>query len=140
MLFRSWISTALTNTFSEINRVCLLLTPVRFKSVRVVRASITKPRVALLQKLDEIVMNFIVKNELNRKIWQLPTVLVPLHFNSVKKEAVVLRPVCSDEAMTANFYKMNRKLLVELTALLAPHVSAVLYDITNKPPGTIEWE
>ncbi|PIQ78566.1 glutamine-hydrolyzing GMP synthase [Candidatus Peregrinibacteria bacterium CG11_big_fil_rev_8_21_14_0_20_46_8] len=135
-----WISTALTNSFSEINRVTLLLAPQRFESVKVLPASITKERVALLQKLDDIVMQFIREEKISRKIWQFPTVLVPLRFNGSKKEAVVLRPVCSDEAMTANFYKMNRDLLKKLTAKLAPHVSAVLYDITNKPPGTIEWE
>jgi len=53
-----------------------------------------------------------------------------------------LRPVESEEAMTANFYKMDWALLDELVEKLrkVPGVSAVMYDITNKPPATIEWE
>ena len=85
-------------------------------------------------------MNFIKKQGIERDIWQFPTILLPLMVNGVKREAVMLRPVCSEEAMTANFYKMKFDLLKKLTGCLKPKVSAVLYDITNKPPGTIEWE
>jgi GMP synthase (glutamine-hydrolysing) len=58
------------------------------------------------------------------------------------RESVVLRPVESEEAMTANFYKMDLGLLDRLVKRLAaiPGVCAVFYDVTNKPPGTIEWE
>ncbi|MBI5413676.1 glutamine-hydrolyzing GMP synthase [Candidatus Peregrinibacteria bacterium] len=134
------ISTALTNRYWELNRVCLLLTPGEIKTCEVVAATLTEKRVKVLQELDDIVMNFIEENGLLREMWQFPTVLVPLLINGVKKEAVILRPVCSEEAMTANFYKMDFDLLKKLTAKLKPHVSAVLYDVTNKPPGTIEWE
>ena len=57
------------------------------------------------------------------------------------RPVVVLRPVCSNEAMTASFYFMGRDLLDELCRRLAEAgAGAVLYDITHKPPGTIEWE
>lgn len=134
------ISTSITNRFPAVNRVCLLLSPERIKSVKVVPATLTPSRIKLLQELDSLVMKFIRTEGIERKVWQFPTVLVPLHINGKQKEAVVLRPICSDEAMTAHFYKMKRPLLEKLTRLLRPKVSAVIYDITNKPPGTIEWE
>lgn len=134
------ISTNLTNHFSAINRVCLLLAPKQITSIKLLPASITARRLKLLCELDDIVMKFIKKHGIEREIWQFPTVLIPLSINGIKKEAVVLRPICSEEAMTANFYKMNFELLKKLTSKLAPKVSAVFYDITNKPPGTIEWE
>lgn len=134
------ISTSLTNHFFEINRVCLLLTPDKIDEVTLVPATLTPRRVKLAQDLDDIVMEFIKRNKVERTLWQFPTVLVPLSINGVKKEAVVLRPMCSDEAMTAHFYKMSWPLLQKLTQKLKPHVSGILYDVTNKPPGTIEWE
>ncbi|NBU98981.1 MAG: hypothetical protein EBS19_12365, partial [Spirochaetia bacterium] len=56
--------------------------------------------------------------------------------------SIVLRPVESQEAMTANFYQMKRKILKEIvkSLLKIPKISYVFYDVTNKPPGTIEWE
>ena len=74
------------------------------------------------------------------QIWQFPVVIVPVQANYKLKELVVLRPVESTEAMTANFYRMDRKVLGRMVGKLKSNVSAVLYDITNKPPGTIEWE
>ncbi|MBP9718173.1 glutamine-hydrolyzing GMP synthase [Candidatus Gracilibacteria bacterium] len=134
------ISTYVTNHFPIVNRVCLLLAPEKITKIKAFKADLSPKRIALTQKLDDIVMGFVVKNKIMRDVWQFPTVLVPLHINNVKKDAVILRPICSDEAMTAHFYKMNQKLLAKLVKLLKPHVSAVLFDVTNKPPGTIEWE
>jgi GMP synthase (glutamine-hydrolysing) len=134
------LSTALTNRYAAINRVCLLLAPEKIHSVKILPGTLSEKRVRLLQELDDIVMTFIKKNHMERDTWQFPTILLPLSVNGVKREAVMLRPVCSEEAMTANFYKMDKKLLARLTAKLAPKVSAVFYDITNKPPATIEWE
>ncbi|MBI4994394.1 glutamine-hydrolyzing GMP synthase [Candidatus Peregrinibacteria bacterium] len=134
------ISTALTNRFFMINRVCFLLSPSKIENAKIIPSTLTEKRIKLAQELDDIVMKFIEKNRIEREIWQFPTILVPLSINGVKSEAVVLRPVCSEEAMTANFYKMNIGLLKKLTKKLTPKVSAVLFDITNKPPGTIEWE
>ena len=87
-------------------------------------------------------MDFIKEKKIDREIWQFPTVLLPLSINGASGETIVLRPVESEEAMTANFYKMDFALLDELVEKLklVKGVSAVLYDITNKPPATIEWE
>ncbi|MCX6798861.1 MAG: GMP synthase, partial [Candidatus Diapherotrites archaeon] len=57
-------------------------------------------------------------------------------------EAVVLRPIESKEAMTARFFPMPKKVLSEITGKIMKlrGVGAVFYDVTHKPPATIEWE
>ena len=76
-----------------------------------------------------------------KKIWQFPTILLPLKANSAG-ETIVLRPVESKEAMTAKFYPMEESILREIAEkiLAVEGIGAVLYDVTHKPPGTIEWE
>jgi len=138
----SLISTQVVNNFPELNRALYLLSPERVESVSLTHAYLTPERVGILQEADKIVMDFIAEKELARAIWQFPTVLVPLCVNGASGETVVLRPVESEEAMTANFYRMEWGLLGELVERLASvsGVGAVFYDITNKPPATIEWE
>lgn len=134
------LSTYITNHFFVVNRVCLLSSKDSIKKMSVQRGFLSNGRIALTQKLDDIVMTFAEKNKIMNKVWQFPTVLIPLTVNGIKKDAVVLRPICSDDVMTANFYKMPYPMLAKLTKLLQPYVSAILLDITNKPPGTVEWE
>lgn len=142
------LATTLINNHKEINRVIWMQSPDKINSVTVQTSYLTPERIALLQKADAVVSGFMEKNGLNREIWQFPTVLIPVSINSkmaeaaTKGEAIVLRPVCSEEAMTANFYAMDLDLLQKLTAeiMTVPGITAVFYDVTNKPPGTIEWE
>ncbi|PJC36723.1 glutamine-hydrolyzing GMP synthase [Candidatus Peregrinibacteria bacterium CG_4_9_14_0_2_um_filter_53_11] len=134
------LSTALTNRFTDINRVCLLLHPQEIHSVKVRPGTLTAPRIALAQELDDIVVTFTKREKIEDKVWQFPTVLLPIEVNGEVKEGVVLRPICSDEAMTAHFYKMPLPLLEKCVKKLRQKASVVLYDITNKPPATIEWE
>lgn len=138
----SVLSTQLTNRFPEVNRVLFGLYPSNFTSLDTQNFHLTKSRVLTIQKVDKIVMDFIVAKHIHRNIWQFPTVLIPLSVNGKKGESVVLRPVCSEEAMTANFYQMDAKRLKELVKKLSKvkGVAGVFYDITNKPPATIEWE
>jgi GMP synthase (glutamine-hydrolysing) len=136
------IATELINRNREINRVLWLRYPARIESLDVSRCWLTPERIALLQKADAVVRQFVTEHDLDRAIWQFPTVLVPVTVNGGAGESIVLRPVESEEAMTANFYRMDLKLLDELVKRLVKieGVSAVFYDVTNKPPGTIEWE
>jgi GMP synthase (glutamine-hydrolysing) len=71
----------------------------------------------------------------------MPTVLVPMTVDG-KRESVVLRPVLSQEAMTARFADLPWPLVGEMSRRLMAldGVGAVFYDVTHKPPGTIEWE
>lgn len=144
---KSWevlnqLSTQLTNQFPEVNRVLFGLTPAIIDNLDIQTDYLTFARTALLQKADKIVMDFIRTAKIHKDIWQFPTVMIPVSVNKAKTESIVLRPVCSEEAMTANFYKMDfdklEKLVKKLSALKG--ISGIFYDVTNKPPGTIEWE
>lgn len=147
--FSSWeelwkLSTELTNSNSEINRVLYEVVEIVWNwSYKLINSSLTKERISLLQGIDAIVENFQIKHWLLRKIWQFPVVLIPVSTDWTW-ESIVLRPIESDDAMTANFYPMDFDLLTELVVeILNKHwdkIESVFYDITNKPPGTIEWE
>ncbi|HPU94916.1 MAG TPA: glutamine-hydrolyzing GMP synthase, partial [Candidatus Gracilibacteria bacterium] len=131
-----------TNGFPEVNRGLYLLSSSVVKSVNLSKSYLTPERISVLQEADKVVMDFIKEKGIDREIWQFPTVLIPVSVNDKAGETIVLRPVESEEAMTANFYKMKWELLEELVEKLVAlnGVSAVMYDITNKPPATIEWE
>ncbi len=103
---------------------------------------LTPERITLLQEADKLVMDFIYEVDQDKKVWQCPTVLLPLSVNSEGQESIVLRPVSSTEAMTANFTELPWERVQELARdiLKIEGISAVFYDVTNKPPGTIEWE
>jgi len=137
----SKLSTQLTNQFPEINRVVWGLFPDHFDNFNVVDSYLTEQRISTIQKADKLVMDYIIEIGADKEIWQFPTVLVPVGING-GGESLVLRPVCSEEAMTANFYQMDMGKLEELVKRLhdVEGVTGVFYDITNKPPGTIEWE
>jgi len=136
------IATYLINQFKEINRVVLTLNPNKIETLKVQKEYLTAERIKLLQKADDKVSTFLKKHNLQREIWQFPTVLLPLSVNRESGECVVLRPVSSEEAMTASFYRMDQKILADLAKDIfdIPGITAVFYDVTNKPPGTIEWE
>ncbi len=136
------LATRLINQFKEINRVILALAPNKIDTLKVQKKYLTPDRIHLLQKADAKVSEFLIKKNLQRQIWQFPTVLLPISVNRESGEAVVLRPVSSEEAMTASFYRMDPKILQTLASDIfeIPGITAVFYDVTNKPPGTIEWE
>jgi GMP synthase (glutamine-hydrolysing) len=84
---------------------------------------------------------FLTKKNIYYDIWQCPVVLLPLVDNS-KKQSIVLRSICSTDAMTASVYEMPITLLKELSEKIynTNLISYLFYDLTTKPPGTIEWE
>lgn len=134
------ISTEITNNVSDINRVLLLICDINIENPAVKNSYITRERLDLLRLADDIVNRYLAENDLYNKIWQKPVVLIPVSFNG--GESIVLRPVDSTEAMTANFSKIPmhhvKAMCDKIMAL--DGIDAVFYDITNKPPGTIEWE
>jgi len=75
-------------------------------------------------------------------VWQCPTALVPLEVDGAGSELIVVRPIQSERAMTATAAKLPKALLDELRRdlLVLPGVSGLAFDLTSKPPGTIEWE
>ncbi|MDP3995167.1 MAG: glutamine-hydrolyzing GMP synthase, partial [bacterium] len=133
----------ITNKEKEINRALLLLNeqkePAEFRLPNAPK-TLTPDRISLLQNIDAIVHDEIKQAGLYNEIWQFPVVLIPVglkHF-----ESIILRPVASQEAMTASFYRMPHDVLKSITQkiMATGAIDYVFYDITNKPPGTIEWE
>lgn len=136
------LSPKITNKFNEANRVMFKVAGDPIESVNVTPGYLTEERITKLQEADKLVMDFIYEVDKESLVWQCPTVLLPLSVNSEGEESIVIRPVSSQEAMTANFTELPWGKVQELgqKILEIPGISAVFYDITNKPPGTIEWE
>lgn len=135
------VSVALTNGVSGINRVIYFLGgDVDPFDPHTPKATLTQERLDVLREADNVVNTVIEDNAAHDTIWQFPVILVPLSYNG--GESVVLRPIVSEEAMTVNFYPMPQDIVEELTSrlLAIEGIDAVFYDITNKPPATIEWE
>jgi len=86
-------------------------------------------------------MEALERHQLMQVVTQMPTVLVPLAANG-QAESVVLRPISTDDFMTARFSILPQAFIDDVTAglLALDGVEAVYYDITHKPPGTVEWE
>ena len=136
------LSTQITNQIDEVNRVVFGLSPADFSEISTKNAYLNEDRIRIIQEADKIVMDYTYEAEMDREIWQFPTVLIPLGFGAEGSESIVLRPVESTEAMTASFYQMEWEKLGELVSRLRKisGISGIFYDLTNKPPGTIEWE
>lgn len=139
------ISTRIINQDAEVNR-CIL--PLLFqkkepiKNVAVHKTTVTPERVAILQRADHCVTEGLRTHNLFGKVWQFPVVLVPISFDGVGKESVILRPIESIDAMSASVGKLPWEFLDEIAKEILKDevISAVFLDITTKPPGTIEWE
>jgi GMP synthase (glutamine-hydrolysing) len=103
--------------------------------------AITKQRLDLLREADSIVRDFCVTTGFEEMVWQFPVVLLPVGTSDMP-ESIVLRPINSVDGMTADVVLMSSNILKELTdrLLKLPSIAAVFYDLTHKPPGTIEWE
>jgi len=134
------ISTAITNRFFEVNRVLLALagSPGEFQ---LKQCDVNRERVALLQQVDDLVTQAMAKAPSDYGIWQFPVVLAPVS-TVTGHESIVLRPIVSTEAMTASFARIDWPILDKLSKVVAKQkeITHVFYDLTHKPPGTIEWE
>ena len=110
---------------------------------------VTKERLDTLRDVDAIFIEEIRKAGLYDKIWQALADLLPVKSVGVQgdertyKEVCTLRAVTSEDAMTADWYRMPYDVMQRCAVRICNEVKGVnrvLYDITSKPPGTIEWE
>ncbi len=117
-------------------------------SIRVMGA-VTRDKLEMLRAADWIVMDEIKAAGLYRDLWQSFAVLTDTMSVGVVGDfraygrVVAVRAVTSDEAMTADWARLPHDLLGRISNRIVnevPSVSRVVYDITSKPPGTIEWE
>lgn len=132
-------STELANRFKPVNRVVWEIGAINENEPTLVPQYATKTNFDTLRLFDDICTKFLQENDLYEKIWQMPVVLTPLRLDN--KPCIVMRPVNSSEAMTANFAEIDPPILQELwLRFKKAGAGALWYDITHKPPGTIEWE
>ncbi|MCE7882675.1 MAG: glutamine-hydrolyzing GMP synthase [Actinobacteria bacterium ATB1] len=117
-------------------------------AVRII-GEITQERLGILREADAIVRDELHKAGLEREIWQAFAVLPAVRSVGVMGDErtygypVVVRAVTSDDAMTADWARLPHDLLARLSSRIineVPGVNRVVYDISPKPPATIEWE
>jgi GMP synthase (glutamine-hydrolysing) len=110
---------------------------------------VTPERLEILRGADWVVVDEIKKNGLYRQVWQSFAVLTPLQTVGVMGDfrtyanVVAVRVVTSEDAMTADWARLPHEVLGRISNRIVnevPGVNRVVFDITSKPPGTIEWE
>ena len=114
-----------------------------------VLGEITKDRLDILREADEIFINQLHESEIYNNIWQAFAVLLPVQTVGVMGDSrtyenvIALRAVSSTDGMTADWYKFENKFLEKVSNEIISNVrgvNRVVYDISSKPPATIEWE
>ena len=117
-------------------------------AVRII-GEVTRDRLELLRAADWIVMNEMKKSGMYRQVWQSFAILTPLRSVGVMgdertyENVVAVRCVNSDDGMTADWSRLPYDLLAKISKRIVNEVrgvNRVVYDISSKPPSTIEWE
>jgi GMP synthase (glutamine-hydrolysing) len=117
-------------------------------AIRII-GEVTEERVKILQEVDDITVGEIKKAGLYKKLWQSFAVLLPIRTVGVMGDkrtylnTVAIRAVDSKDAMTADWARLPYDLLEKISTRIVnecPQVNRVVYDISSKPPSTIEWE
>ena len=117
-------------------------------AIRII-GEVTRERLEMLRSADWIVMDEIKASGLYGKLWQSFAVLTPLHTVGVMGDfrtygsIVAIRAVTSEDAMTADWARLPYDVLAQISSRIVnevPGVNRVVYDISSKPPSTIEWE
>lgn len=136
------VSTELCNVHTATNRVIVFISGCvkNLEGASVKRAALTPRRVELLREADFIVRSRMEESNLTASVWQFPVVLVPISFRG--GESIILRPVNSEDGMTANFARLPSDLIYGVAEQIMQlgGIDAVFLDVTSKPPATIEWE
>ena len=116
--------------------------------VRII-GEITKKRINILREADKIYLDILFEDNLYDLIWQAFSVLIPVKTVGVMgdqrtyENLLAIRAVTSTDGMTADWFDMPNKTLSKISSRIVNSVQGinrVVYDITSKPPGTIEWE
>jgi GMP synthase (glutamine-hydrolysing) len=117
-------------------------------AIRII-GEVTAQRLSVLRKADTLLLEEIRTANLYYKLWQSFTILLPLKSVGIMgdqrtyENIVAIRAVTSDDAMTADWARLPQDLLARISTRIINEVSGinrVVYDISSKPPGTIEWE
>jgi GMP synthase (glutamine-hydrolysing) len=115
-----------------------------------IMGEVTRDRLEILRAADRIAQDELAAADADRAVWQFPVVLLA-EVRSVGVQGdgrtyghpIVLRPVSSEDAMTADWARLPYELIAKISTRITnevPEVNRVVLDVTSKPPGTIEWE
>ena len=118
-------------------------------AIRIV-GEVNDERLDILRRADAIAQDELARSGLSGDVWQFPVVLLA-DVRSVGVQGdgrtygypIVLRPVSSEDAMTADWSRLPFDLVAQMSTRITnevPEVNRVVLDVTSKPPGTIEWE
>ncbi|HEX5625945.1 MAG TPA: GMP synthase (glutamine-hydrolyzing), partial [Saprospiraceae bacterium] len=117
-------------------------------AIRII-GEVTEEKIALLQKADDIYIRNLKEQGYYDKIWQAGAILLPIHTVGVMgdertyEKVIALRAVNSSDGMTAEWSEIPHSLLAKISNEIINQVKGinrVVYDISSKPPATIEWE
>ncbi len=117
-------------------------------AIRII-GQITPQKIKILQEADYIYINELIKNKLYHKIWQAYAALLPMKTVGVMGDSrtyeytCLLRAVVSEDGMTADYFNFPKDFLDKISNKIVngvPGINRVVYDITSKPPSTIELE
>lgn len=137
------IGRRITNRVGQVNRVVVVLDAKRpFADLTLHEAYLDRARLDLLRDADAAVLDALRRFGRYDEVWQFPVGLLPLGRADGLGDSVLLRPVTSRDGMTARHAIVKDDVLGEIRGTLAgdERIVAVLYDVTDKPPATIELE
>ncbi len=146
--FPSWgdlekASSFITNSSKDVNRTVLELwvAPAATEALALQKGFCDKPRLDQTREADAIVLEELKNSGWYHKIFQHLTINLP-YATTDDRCSIVLRPVVSEDVMTARFAHLDVALLKRIVDRIAAlgFVDAIYYDITNKPPATFGWE
>ncbi len=135
------LATEIPNAHRDFSRVLLCTSHAEPPAFVFTPGFVTRERADLLREADAVVDEEMRKAGWYEKIWQFPVVLLPFGTRP-EGQSIVLRPISSNDAMTANVVPLPDILLERITHRLLgiAGIQAVFLDLTDKPPATIEWE
>ena len=135
------LSPTITNSMRDVNRVVFWAgCKGSIDDFRVEPTTTSREGLDVLREADARVRDILANYDTQKKIWQCPVVMLPLKRKG--ESAIAIRPVESHDGMTAQYSKLPWLVIQQITdaVLQVPGVGACVYDVTNKPPATIEWE
>jgi len=135
------LAPAITNTLRDVNRVVFWAGGKgSLDEFRVEPTTTSREGLDVLREADARVRDILAEYDTQKRIWQCPVVMLPLKRRG--ESTIAIRPVESHDGMTAQYSRLPWPVIERITTavLNVPGVGALLYDVTNKPPATIEWE
>lgn len=124
-----------------INRALLIYGLKSLPEFRIREAYVTPKRLEILRKADKKANDLLIKFGLYGDVWQMPVILLPVTADGQEKEIIVVRPVVSLRGMTARPYHLTDIFMDELNEFIKNSDAGFLaFDLSSKPPATIEWE